>query len=183
MAKQRAVEPVKLIAGFLYSRQETFIEVLENLESKFGRVELESERFAFSHTGYYEKEMGPDLTRCFVSFEDLIMPDKLVTCKQTAIKMEGKFLNEHGGRSVNIDPGLVGLGNLVLASTKEYAHRIYLGGGIFAEVAMIFEDQKFIPLAWTYPDYRREETIRFLQRVRDGLKEHIIQTRQESGQK
>jgi len=180
MTKQPNIEPAKLICGFLFGREESFIEALEKLESKFGRVEFESERFAFSHSKYYEKEMGPDLTRCFVSFEEAIMPDKLPECKQTTIKLEGKLLSGQGGRLVNMDPGLVGLGNLVLASTKEYAHRIYMGDGIFGEVSMIFEGQKFIPLAWTYPDYRREETIRFLKRVRDRLKEHIIHLRHEN---
>jgi hypothetical protein len=179
MTKQPNIEPVKLMCGILYNREEPFIAALEMLENKFGPVEFESERFPFSHSDYYTKEMGPDLTRCFLSFEDLTMPDKLAEAKQTAIKLEEKFLNEQGGRLVNVDPGLVGLGNLVLASTKEYAHRVYLGEGIFGEVSMIFEDKKFIPLAWTYPDYRRQETLRFLGRVRNRLKEQIIQLRQE----
>lgn len=180
MAKQSNIEPVKLMCGFLYNREDAFLQALEAVEDKFGRVEFESERFPFSHSSYYEKEMGPDLTRCFVSFEDLIPPDKLADSKQSAIKLEGRYLDERGGRLVNIDPGLVSLGNLVLASTKEFAHRIYLADGIFGEVSMIFEDKKFIPLAWTYPDYRREETLRFLRRVRDRLKEQIIHLRKEN---
>jgi len=178
MLRADTVEPVKLIAGFLYGRDDIFMEVLQKMESKFGRVEFESEPFPFEHSDYYAKEMGPELTRYFVSFEEPIAPDKLRQCKQTTIKLEQKYLSEDGGRSVNIDPGLVGLGNLVLASTKEYAHRVYLGGGIYAEVSMLFEDRTFHPLPWTYPDYRREETIRFLNRVRERLKEHIILLRQ-----
>ncbi len=178
MLKQETVEPVKLIAGFLYSRDDVFMEVLEKMEAKFGRVEFESERLPFSHTNYYEKEMGPDLTRYFASFEEPMPPDKLRQCKQATVKLEQRYLGEGGGRLVNIDPGLIGLGNLVLASTKEFAHRVYLGGGIYAEVSMIYEDRTFRPLPWTYPDYQREETIRFLNRVRESLKEHIIHLRQ-----
>ena len=178
MLRQNSVEPVKLICGFLYSRDDALLDALEKMEAKFGRVECESERFPFAHSDYYEKEMGPELMRGFVSFETPIAPDKLKQCKQATIKLEQKFLGEAGGRLVNIDPGLVGLANLVLASTKEFAHRLYLGGGIFAEVSLIYEDRTFRPLPWTYPDYQREETIRFLNRVRDSLKEHIILLRQ-----
>ncbi len=178
MLKQETVEPVKLIAGFLYNRDDVIMDVLEKMEAKFGRVEFESERFPFAHTDYYEKEIGPDLTRYFVSFEEPVPPDKLRQHKLATIKLEQKYLGDGGGRLINIDPGLIGLGNLVLASTKEYAHRVYLGGGIYAEVSMIYEDRTFRPLPWTYPDYRTEETIRFLNRVRERLKEHIIVLRQ-----
>jgi hypothetical protein len=178
MPKQETVEPVKLIAGFLYSRDDILMDVLEKMEAKFGRVEFESERFSFSHSEYYKKEMGPELTRYFASFEEPVTPDKLRQFKQTTIKLEQKYLGEGGGRQVNIDPGLVSLGNLVLASTKEFAHRVYLGGGIYAEVSMIYQNGSFRTLPWTYPDYQRDETIRFMNRVRDGLKEHIILLRQ-----
>lgn len=180
MLKQEALEPVKLIAGFLYSREDVLMDALDKMEAKFGPVEFESERFPFSHSEYYEKEMGPDLTRYFASFEEPITPDKLGQCKQFTVKLEQRFLGEGGGRLVNIDPGLVGLANLVLASTKEFAHRVYLGAGIYAEVSMLYEDRTFRPLPWTYPDYQREESIRFLNRVRERLKEHIILLRQKS---
>ncbi len=178
MLKQETVEPVKLIVGFLYSKDDILLDVLEKMEAKFGPVEFESERFPFSHSDYYAKEMGPELTRYFASFEEPVQPDKLRQFKQATIKLEQKYLGEDGGRQVNIDPGLIGLGNLVLASTKEFAHRVYLGDGIYAEASMIYEDRSFRPLPWTYPDYQREETIRFLNRVRERLKEHIILLRQ-----
>lgn len=180
MIKQESVEPVKLIAGFLYSHDDVLMDALEKMEARFGPVEFESERFPFSHSRYYEKEMGPDLKRYFASFEEPITPDKLRQCKQATIKLEQRLLTEDGKRQVNIDPGLVGLGNLVLASTKEFAHRIYLGGGIYAEVSMIYQEGTFRILPWTYPDYQREEAIRFLNRVREGLKEHIILLRQKA---
>ena len=80
----------------------------------------------------------------------------------------------------HIDPGLIGLANLVLASTKNYAHRLYLGEGIYGEVSMIYENRTFVPLKWTYPDYYIEESIDFFLRVRESLKEFIIELRRQA---
>lgn len=178
MIKKMEIEPVKLFAGFIYSDIEILQEALKILENKYGPVEFESEHFDFSHTMYYKKEMGPDLKRLFVSFEKPVMPDKLKDIKNETNSIERKFLNDNGGRFVNIDPGLIGLANVILASTKEYSHRIYLGCGIYAEITLLYEDKTFHPLKWTYPDYRNSETIIFLMRVRESLKNFIIELRQ-----
>ncbi|MEE9442803.1 MAG: DUF4416 family protein [candidate division Zixibacteria bacterium] len=178
MTKKTNIEPVKLFAGFIYSDIETLKQVLEILENKFGPVEFESEHFDFSHTVYYKKEMGADLKRLFVSFEKPVMPDNLKDIKNETNSIERKFVNADGGRLVNIDPGLIGLANVILASTKEYSHRIYLGNGIFGEITLLYEDNSYRPLKWTYPDYRTADTIDFLQRVRESLKDFIIKFRQ-----
>jgi len=176
--EQTAVEPVKLICGFLYRHRDLFESVLVKLEGIFGPVELESETFDFSHTNYYTAEMGNDLKRCFLSFEKPVYPDRLREIKKTTNDLEAKYPNDTGGRTVNIDPGLVSLANLVLASTKEFSHRLYLGDGIYGEVSMIYENRTFTPLKWTYPDYQHEKVIDFLIRVRESLKEDIIALRQ-----
>jgi hypothetical protein len=176
--KPARIEPVKLICGFIYRHPDTYISALEELESVFSPVEFESEKFEFTHTAYYEREMGNDLERCFVSFEKPLFPDQLSECKLATNGIEQNHLSDSGGRTINIDPGFVGLAHLALASTKDYAHRLYLSDGIYGEVSMIYENRTFIPLAWTYPDYRTEEVIRFLLRVRESLKEHIIILRQ-----
>ena len=178
MNKEPVVEPVKLIVGFIYASEEALISVLEKLESAHGPVEFESGHFPFTQTDYYSREMGPDLRRCFVSFEPPVDPDTLREDKLAAVALEKKYLNPAGGRMVNIDPGLIGLANLVLASTKAFAHRVYLGKGIYAEVSMLYEDREFTPLRWTYPDYRQEEALRFFLQVRDRLKEQIGTLRQ-----
>jgi hypothetical protein len=180
MGKIKTVEPVKLISGFIYADQPAFEAALELMEERFGPVEFESGRFDFSYTTYYEKEMGPGLKRAFASFEKPILPDRLSECKLASDQVEKRFLNPAGGRIVNIDPGVVSLANLVLASTKEYSHRLYLGDGIFGEVTLLYESGTFVPLKWTYPDYQREDVIKFLIRVRDSLKEHIIAWRQKT---
>lgn len=174
MPKTTNIEPVRLIAGLIYSDQVDHLAVLGQLEKKFGKIEFESETFLFNHTDYYRKEMGQDLKRGFVSFARSVLPDSLKDAKLTAGKVESKFANDAGGRMVNIDPGTVSLANLVLVSTKDFNHRIYLGDGIYGEVTMIYQDKAFQALPWTYPDYKRTEVADFLLRVRSSLKEEII---------
>ena len=177
MVNRSPIEPVKLCAGIIYGSENQYLAALEQLEKKFGRIEFESETFPFDHSEYYGKEMGADLSRSFIAFARSIAPDMLREIKNFTVKLEKKFLNESGGRSVNIDPGTVSLANLVLASTKDFAHRIYLGEGIFAEVSMIYKDKAYRSLPWTYPDYQRLEVADFLLRVRSSLKEEIIDLR------
>lgn len=179
MGKRPPIEPVMLISGFIHSDTETYTAALEMMETKFGPVLFESDSFPFSHTDYYRREMGADLTRRFVSFEKPIMPDKLAKAKLTAIRIEEHFLGEKGGRKVNIDPGLIGLANLILASTKDFSHRLYLGEGIFGEVTLLYENNSYLALPWTYPDYQRQDVHEFLLRVRESLKEQIILMRRD----
>ena len=182
MAKTHKTEPVKLIAGLLYADTEIFLSTLNTLEGKFGPVQHETEPVAFTFTDYYRKEMGSDLKRCFISFENPVSPEHLADIKVATNKLESRNLNDSGGRKINIDPGLISLANLVLASTKDFAHRIYLGQGIYGEVSLLYENRAFIPLPWTYPDYHQPATIEFLVRVRESLKEIIIPLREKGNE-
>lgn len=175
-----AIEPVKLFTGLIYGAYDLFTAVAVELEKAFGPIEFECEHTDFSYTTYYEKEMGSGLKRTFLSFAEPIMPDRLLNLKLETNEMERRFLNEQGGRSVNIDPGLVGLANVVLASTKAFTHRIYLGKGIFAEVTLTYAHKGFNALPWTYPDYQVFGHIEFFLRVRESLKESIILLRQQT---
>jgi hypothetical protein len=87
--------------------------------------------------------------------------------------IEVKYRNEEGGRTVNIDPGLLSLSSLILASTKNYAHRIYLGQGIYAEITLIYKNHRFNALDWTYPDYQEDSALEFFQRARAILQEQL----------
>ncbi len=178
--KPTEIEPVKLVCGFIFRHHDLFVSAIGKLEDLFGPVEFEAETFPFTHTEYYEKEMGSDLQRSFVSFEQAISPGRLSECKLTSNRIEQQFLNDAGGRTINIDPGMVSLAHLALASTKDFAHRLYLGDGIFGEVSMLYENKTFEPLKWTYPDYQTPEIVDFLLRVRESLKDYIIALRQKS---
>ena len=168
-------QPQKVLAftGLIYVPGAAVDRALDGLEPDVGHVALRSEPRRFTHTTYYNTEMGSDLTRQWFVFEELIEPDKLIHLKHQTNALEKKELNDRGGRRLNIDPGLLSLSNIVLASTKNYSHRIYCGKGIYAEVTLIYQDKTFKPTEWTYPDYREKNTIEFFRAARDMLKEKL----------
>lgn len=167
------IEPVMLIAGLLYGDPAACVQVVRTMVEQYGPVEHDTGQFDFTCTEYYQPEMGPGLKRRFISFRDPIQPDRLKEIKISTNRLERRFLRPGGGRAVNVDPGTVGLAGLVLVSTKNFSHRIYLGDGIFGEISLLYEHKTFVPLKWTYPDYRLPQVIRFLSDVRESLKKCI----------
>lgn len=166
--------PAKLIAGLLvFKPEENRERVLNRLETQFGPIDKVTGGHIFDKSTYYEKEMGRPLFRYFISFSTLVPPDSLPGIKLKTNEIESEFLNERGGRGVNIDPGILTLQNLVLATTKNYTHRIYLGRGIYADLTLIFQKGGYQPLPWTYPDYRVEETRDFFLAVREIYKNQM----------
>ncbi|MEO0127010.1 MAG: DUF4416 family protein [candidate division WOR-3 bacterium] len=165
-------EPHKVLsfAGLIFIKEFNPDSALEHFNELLGKVIKKSEVIPFIHTTYYNKEMGENLLRQWVLFEKLIYPDLLVDLKHKSNEIENKFLSGNGGRMINIDPGLISLSNIILASTKNYSHRIYLGKGIYAEVTLIYKDHQFRPLEWTYPDYREEKALKFFDECRMVLK-------------
>lgn len=133
------------------------------LEKKFGPIELKSPVIPFNYTDYYEEEIGRDIKRQFLSFQKLIDPGSLAGIKLFTNKLEERLQRERvgPGRPINLDPGYLASSKLVLASTKDYYHRIYLEKGIYAEVTLRYVKGAFEPLPWTYPDYRSKEYIDF----------------------
>ena len=165
MGKVRKYNPVKLIFGFIYSDEAVFVKAKTRLKRKFGKQDFESAAIDFNYTDYYEKEMGGGLKRRFISFRKLIPIVELYRIKLYANRLESRFLNGLN-RKINIDPGYLDLAKLVLASTKDYAHRIYLRKGIFAEVTLSYRGDSFTPNEWTYPDYRSKEYIDIFNQIR-----------------
>jgi hypothetical protein len=159
-------ERVKLIAGLTYRDQTACDAALKSLARRFGTIDAHSPVFDFHQTKYYEPEMGRGLRKFFVSFTRLAAPDTLAEIKLYTNRLE-RALSAAGKRRVNIDPGYLTLAKLVLATTKDFAHRIYIGKGIFAEVTLSYQEQAFRPLAWTYPDYRERAYAAFFEDVRD----------------
>ncbi len=170
MAEIKEPQKVFAFAGLIYISDFDIYSALDGLKDLVGGVIKKSDIFPFIHTTYYTNEMGEGLLRQWILFEKLIKPDLLIDLKHKSNEIEKNFLNENGGRKINIDPGLVSLNNIILASTKNYAHRIYLGRGIYAEVTLIYKDRQFRPLEWTYPDYREDSALRFFSESRIVLK-------------
>jgi len=156
---------VKLIAGLIAAPGVLIEEVLEILAGRYGPIDVRSETIPFTFTDYYAPEMGNNLLRQWVAFERLVSPDALGDIKIATNGIENDFLLNNA-RQVNIDPGYLTQANLVLASTKEFSHRIYVGHGIYGEVTLIYKGKSFTPLPWTYPDYQSDAALRFLNAAR-----------------
>jgi hypothetical protein len=165
--------PVKLIASMFTARGELLEEARVRLSQKFGPIDYESELLPFDHTTYYAAEFGENLKRRFVSFEKLVHPGKLAGIKLLTNALElvlsgakGMEWAVEGRRQINIDPGYISHSKLVLATTKDHAHRIYLGQGIYAEVTLHFRGGTFQPWPWTYPDYASPPLIAIFNQIR-----------------
>ncbi len=172
MGKVKPVPKVKLICGMLSSNEKLFSKVIEELSNKWGEADSKSEIIDFSHTNYYKDEMGENIKRLFVSFKDLVSPSFLVEAKLLTQEIEAMYVSE-GRRIINLDPGYICEGKLVLASTKNHQHRIYMDRGIYAEVTLRFVDKHFTSWEWTYPDYKTEEYIKYFTEVRNLLRSQL----------
>jgi hypothetical protein len=161
-----------LLAGF--SRYPKALEwAAEQAVAAWGPVALASPRFAFSETDYYEATMGPGLEKAFWAFERPFDPGRLVEVKLQTNTWEEAYakLGSHPElRPLNLDPGYVTLAKLVLASTKDHAHRIYLGRGIYAEITLYYREQRWQPHEWTFADYRRPDYHDFFTECRHLLR-------------
>ena len=141
MGVPREPRPVKLFIALLSNEAALLSSLGQVLASVFGPLELSSDLFSWNPTDYYAEEMGTGLLRQFVAFGPLITPDRLVDIKLQTQGLEKQYLRSRmnrEGRSVNIDPGYLGKDQIVLASTKEASHRVYLGSGIYAEATLHF---------------------------------------------
>ncbi|MBU2559779.1 DUF4416 family protein [archaeon] len=157
-----------LFAGLMYSQKSVFERVKKMLESEFGEIVKTGEPYEFTFTDYYEREMGRGLEKRFIVFKKTIDRASLADIKIFTGLLE-KELSVEGKRKINIDPGYLTRASLVLATTKEVPHRIYLRDGIFGEVALLFDRRGCSHLDWTYPDFKIQKTCDFFLGVRNGL--------------
>ncbi|MCX5693413.1 MAG: DUF4416 family protein [Candidatus Omnitrophica bacterium] len=166
MSKAKKPKAVKLIIGMLAKSQKLFDKAEEFFIKDFGPIDYKSRVISFDYTDYYEKELGSPLKRNFISFKKLISPEKIAKIKLLTNSIEEK-LSANKKRRINIDPGYVSDSKLILATTKDYFHRIYLNHGIYAEVTLKWRKGGFKPFEWTYPDYRSKEYISILNTIRN----------------
>lgn len=164
--------PVKLIVGFIFKQGAMLEKAKFILQKSFGQIDFESKTLNFTHTDYYQKEFGKDLKRVFISFKRLISADSLPKIKISTNNIEKK-LSARNCRQINIDAGYLDLAKLILATTKDYRHRIYLSRGVYAEATIFYQDKTFKSWDWTYPDYRSAEYIEIFNRIRQIYAEQI----------
>lgn len=167
MGKTKKPKAVKLIIGMLAKSQKLFDKAEEFFIEEFGPIDYKSPVISFNHTDYYKKEFGGALKRSFISFKKPISPEKIAKIKLLTNSMEER-LGADKKRRVNIDPGYVTDAKLILATTKDYFHRIYLNHGIYAEVTLMWRKGGFKPFKWTFPDYRSGEYIEVFNAIRNA---------------
>ncbi len=147
---------------------------------EFGTPLEEIEPSRFDHTDYYQEEMGAHLIKGFMGFPPPFSPDDLVQRKLISRKIEWHFIHRSTAgrhRQINIDPGYITLYSVILSTSKNFSHRIYLGQGIFAESTLLYHATQWEPLPWTYPDYKIPEIQQFLTRCRTHLKHFMTASR------
>lgn len=165
MSTPKTPDPAKLVVSILTRERELIRPVLEKIEQIASPVDLISAWMPFDYTRYYEKEMGTPLYRRMACFTRLIHQEELSRIKSDTNDIEAAFVHS-GNRRVNIDPGYLLPSRFILATGKDYAHRIYIGRKIYADLTLIYHQQGFKTLEWTYPDYASEPVRRFLEKTR-----------------
>jgi len=163
----------KIFFGLIYNNQQGLAYLLEKI-NQIAEIDVQSKEIPFDFTDYYKEEMGTSLKRKWVSIKKIIPENELVNLKHEAIKWE-KELTFHDKRTVNCDPGGICDNRVVLVTTKNFSHRIYLGKGIFGELTLRYIGDRFQPLAWTYPDYQSDIFQEFAKKCKKKFLENKIQ--------
>jgi hypothetical protein len=168
MAKIRPPIPAKLFVGILTSVPEIIPKVEERLVGLFGAADSRSVAFPFDSTHYYDETMGTPLYRYFLSFADLMDASAISDAKIKTNDMETGFASECPNlqRPLNLDPGYVEQSKIVLASTKNFYHRILISRGVYAEVTLHFEAGEWRSFPWTFPDYKIDRYHPFFSSLR-----------------
>lgn len=170
MGRVKEPQSVKFFCGIIASDRGKLRQAEEALETSFGQTDLKSDLIDFNYTNYYESEMGTGLIRRFISFSELKNPSELAPMKLRTNSLEQQFAGE-SGRTVNLDPGYIAPSKLILASAKDFSHRIYLGQGIYGEVTLNFRRGGYKFFEWTYPDFQSRKYCSFFLEVREKLME------------
>ena len=165
MSQPGPMLPVKPIVSLLLARPDLGPAVVALLNAHFGPPDLVGPWWPFTATAYYTLEMGPGLGRLLVSFLHLADPAQLANWKVRTNEIEAR-LSLGGRRVVNLDPGYVAKERLVLATGKNFSHRIYLDHGIYGDLTLLYGQGAFQAQSWTFPDYARGPLPELLLRVR-----------------
>jgi hypothetical protein len=167
MGKINVHLPVKYFTALTYVPSFDIENLSNEVESLISPVEIQSISYNFSSfTDYYQLEMGNNLRKIFWIFSELLPPDGLPEMKIKTNQLEKRH-SIKGKRQINLDPGYISQAKLVLATTKDYSHRLYLSQGIFADLHLQFSQGSFRKQPWTYPDYQQAELILFFNQARN----------------
>lgn len=185
MGRPVAYQPHKLFVAALLAPSFGSERVHRMVEQAFGPVDLVLPSHEFAHSTYYEPEMGPHLQRALFAVAPLVDPGDLARFKERSNALErepaatrpgadGPSSGEPGrGRVINLDPGLLSLSRVILATTKASAHRVPLRDGFFAEITLLYRSGRYRPFEWTYPDFRSDEFVEWLGRLRSRYHDQL----------
>lgn len=165
MSTLKEPKPVKLVFSVIYNQLINTDLIKNRINSVFGEIDFESDQINFEHSDYYAKEMGENLKRKFFSVKKLIKREEIVNLKRLANELEKEHLVDNR-RSINIDPGYLSHEHLILATGKGFAHRPYLGKGVYADLTLIYTQNDYQSLDWTYPDYKENEVKKIFKHLR-----------------
>ena len=169
MSRPQTPRPAKLLIGLLFHKPEVHLQALRTLQETFGPLDFITQPEPFTFTTYYDREMGPGLMRQTIAFLDLVDPATLADVKAGTNAVEQRFARQDS-RTINIDPGILCEERLVLATGKNFTHRIYLRDGIYADLTLIYQKGSYRALPWTYPDYQTPRLLHFLGALRQKLR-------------
>ena len=168
MGTPQQPQRVKLFIAIMYDGRFAVSALIERLRARFGEEDFSYGPVDFSWTDYYAPEMGEHLYKLYLTFAALIGRETLPAIKLFTNSVEQE-LSVQGKRTVNIDPGYVARDKLVLASTKDFYHRLYLGDGIYGEVTLHYRKGVFRHFSWTFPDYKEDGLHALLMKARANL--------------
>ncbi len=172
MGQIRNPQPVLLLCAICYKNEQDRKIAEEGLITLYGPIDDKSNIFDFSHTNYYAEEMGKELKKYYVTFQNYIDPSDIVNTKIETNSIEEE-LSDNNNRRINLDPGYIEVPKLVLATTKNFSHRIYIGNGIYGDVQLFWQGGTFQANPWTYPDYYDKENLQFFVKARNKYFENI----------
>jgi hypothetical protein len=168
MGTPRPAERVKLFLGIMFAPDFALQELMALLTARFGEVEADYGPVAFSWSDYYAREMGSGLLKYYALLKPTFGRDELPALKLLTNDLEAGYAR-NGNRVVNIDPGYLARDKLVLATTKDFYHRLYLGQGIYGEVTLHLREGVYRHFSWTYPDYQEKGVHELLFKGRASL--------------
>ena len=174
MGQIKDYPPVKYFAAVTYSSEEILEEMKDRLQELIAGIDNSSPVYSFSQfTSYYESEMGAALKKIFFTFLELKPAELLPDIKIATNQLELKYF-KNARRQINIDPGYICAAKMILATTKDYDHRIYLNRGIFGDIHYRYRQGEFQINDWTYPDYQQPFILAFFKETRE---KYLVQLR------
>jgi hypothetical protein len=169
--------PVQIFFALMARDDADFERAEAAIAARYGEIFLRGEPYDFDAlTNYYAKEFGLGMRKRLVAAGPLVSAGQLVATKIETNALEWELSGRSSARVVNIDPGYLNLSKVVLASTKDHWHRLYVADGIFEEITLKYKriPGAYVPMEWTYPDYRLPGQLAFFQQLREQVKSGLL---------